>query len=246
VEWNSQSYGIQTRLHAGRIEDPRLGRGLDERGLPLPQHLDARKVLVGPGAIALASNRLAAGSGALAARAIFLLMFVGLVAAVAAIAYRGEQLSWSQVGFGRLSWATPLRAAALVLFFVFVFSPLASMVLANLGLQSFDLGRSRLAGLPTWYLVIAIAIVATGEEWLYRGYAIERLQAVVGNAWVAGGISVLLFAIAHLPLWGFGVALTTLISGSIFTVLYIRYRDVSFLILAHVVTDLYGLVIWAA
>jgi membrane protease YdiL (CAAX protease family) len=41
---------------------------------------------------------------------------------------------------------------------------------------------------------------------------------------------------------GFAVALTTLISGSIFTMLYIRYRDVSFLILAHVLTDLYGLV----
>jgi hypothetical protein len=38
-------------------------------------------------------------------------------------------------------------------------------------------------------------------------------------------------------------ALTTLISGSIFTVLYIEYRDVSFLILAHVLTDIYGLVI---
>jgi uncharacterized protein len=147
--------------------------------------------LAAPGAIALASNRFADGSGALAARAIFLLMFVGLVATVAAIAYWGEQLSWSQVGFGRLSWASPLRAAALVLFFVFVFSPLASMVLAKLGLQSFDVGRSRLAGLPTGYLVVAIVIVAAGEEWLYRGYAIERLQAVAGNAWVAGGISVL-------------------------------------------------------
>jgi membrane protease YdiL (CAAX protease family) len=73
-----------------------------------------------------------------------------------------------------------------VLFFVFVFSPLASIVLAKLGLHSFDVGRSGLAGLPTWYLVVAIVIVATGEEWLYRGYAIERLQAVAGNAWVAG------------------------------------------------------------
>jgi membrane protease YdiL (CAAX protease family) len=199
--------------------------------------------LVGPGAIALVSNLFADRSDSLALRAIFLLMFLGLVGTVAAIAFRGEQLSWSQVGFGRLSWATPLRAALLVLFFTFVFGPLASMVLARLGLQSFGVGRSRLVGLPTWYLVVAIVIVAAGEEWLYRGYAIERLQAVVGNTWIAGSISLLLFAIAHLPLWGFGVALMTLISGSIFTVLYIRYRDVSSLIIAHVLTDLYGLVI---
>jgi uncharacterized protein len=90
---------------------------------------------------------------------------------------------------------------------------------------------------------LAIVIVAAGEEWLYRGYAIERLEAVTGSAWTAGGISLALFAAAHLPLWGWGVALTTLVSGSIFTVLYIRYRDVAFLMLAHVLTDLYGLVI---
>jgi membrane protease YdiL (CAAX protease family) len=139
--------------------------------------------------------------------------------------------------------ATPVRAAALTLFFIFVFGPLAILLLEKTGLQSFDVARSQFVGLPTWYLVTAIVIVAAGEEWLYRGYAIERLEAAIGNAWIAGGISVALFALAHLPLWGFGVALTTLVSGSIFTVLYIRYRDVLFLILAHVLTDLYGLVI---
>jgi membrane protease YdiL (CAAX protease family) len=172
-----------------------------------------------------------------------LLAFLGLVATVVVIAFRVERLSWSQAGFGQMSWATPVRAAALTLFFIFVFGPLAILLLEKTGLQSFDVARSQFVGLPTWYLVTAIVIVAAGEEWLYRGYAIERLEAAIGNAWIAGGISVALFALAHLPLWGFGVALTTLVSGSIFTVLYIRYRDVLFLILAHVLTDLYGLVI---
>jgi membrane protease YdiL (CAAX protease family) len=199
--------------------------------------------LIGPGVIAFASDRFADGPESLEAHATWLLAFSGLVATVVAIAFRGERLSWSQVGFGQMSWATPLRAAALTLFFVFVFGPLANLVLEKTGLQSFDVARSQFVGLPTWYLVTTIVIVAAGEEWLYRGYAIERLEAVIGNAWIAGGISLVLFAVAHLPLWGFGVALTTLVSGSIFTVLYIRYRDVSFLILAHVLTDLYGLVI---
>jgi membrane protease YdiL (CAAX protease family) len=199
--------------------------------------------LMGPGVIAFASNRFVTRPESLEASAIGLLAFSGLVAAVVAIALRAERLSWSQVGFGQISWATPLRAAALTLFFVFVFGPLATLALEKTGLQSFDVARSQFVGLPTWYLVTAIIIVAAGEEWLYRGYAIERLETVIGNAWIAGGISLALFALAHLPLWGVGVALTTLVSGSIFTVLYIRYRDVSFLILAHVLTDLYGLVI---
>lgn len=199
--------------------------------------------LIGPGVIAFASSRFTERHESLKAQAIGLLAFLGLVVTVAAIASRRERLSWSQVGFGQMSWATPLRAAALTLFFVFVFGPLAMLVLEKTGFQSFDVGRSQFAGLPTWYLVTAIVIVAAGEEWLYRGYAIERLETVIGNNWIAGGISLALFALAHLPLWGFGVALTTLVSGSIFTVLYIRYRDVLFLILAHVLTDLYGLVI---
>jgi membrane protease YdiL (CAAX protease family) len=36
---------------------------------------------------------------------------------------------------------------------------------------------------------------------------------------------------------------TTVFSGGIFTALYIWRRDISFLILAHVATDLYGLCI---
>jgi membrane protease YdiL (CAAX protease family) len=197
--------------------------------------------LIGPGVIAWISDRFGARSGSLAVRAIWLLAFVGLVVTVAAIAFCAERLSWSQVGLRRPSWITLLRAVALALFFVFVFGPLASLALAKLGFQSFDAGRSKLAGLPTWYLIVAIVVVAATEEWLYRGYAIERLQAAIGNPWIAGGISLFFFTIAHLPLWGMDVALTTLISGGILTVLYIRYRDVSFLILAHVATDLYGL-----
>jgi membrane protease YdiL (CAAX protease family) len=199
--------------------------------------------LVGPGVIAWASNRFAERSGSLEVRAIGLLAFLGLIATVAAIALGVERLSYTEVGFGQMSWRTALRAAALTLFFAFVFGPLAIWLLDATGLRSFDVVRLQFVQLPTWYLVTATVIVAAGEEWLYRGYAIERLEAVIGNAWTAGGMSLVLFAAAHLPVWGWGVALTTLVSGSIFTVLYIRYRDVAFLILAHVVTDLYGLVI---
>jgi membrane protease YdiL (CAAX protease family) len=199
--------------------------------------------LVGPGIVALASARVADASASLALHTIFLLLFMCVVGAVAAIALRAEHLSVTQVGFGRLSWATPLRAVLLALFFIFVFGPLAAAVLAKLQVGSFEIGRSQFAQLPTWYFTLTIILVAAGEEWLYRGYAIERLETVVGNTWCAAGISLLAFVLAHLPIWGWGVALTTLVSGGILTVLYVRYRDVAFLMLAHVATDLYGLVV---
>ena len=53
----------------------------------------------------------------------------------------------------------------------------------------------------------------------------------------------LMFGIVHLPLWGPGVALSTLASGAIFTALYIWRRDIVALAAAHVLADLYGLVV---
>ena len=100
-----------------------------------------------------------------------------------------------------------------------------------------------LAALPSWYLALTIVIVAGGEEWLYRAYAVERLITLTGSGMAAACLSLLAFGLAHLPLWGIGASLTTLVSGALFTALYLWRRDISFLILAHVATDLYGLVL---
>jgi membrane protease YdiL (CAAX protease family) len=108
---------------------------------------------------------------------------------------------------------------------------------------SYDTGLAKVTALPVWYLVLTVVIVAIGEEWLYRGYAIGRLEAIIGNAWIAGAISLAAFALAHVPIWGIWPSLTTLVSGGILTALYIWHRDVTFLMLAHVATDLYGIVI---
>jgi membrane protease YdiL (CAAX protease family) len=199
--------------------------------------------LAGPGVIAWVSNRFVGVGKPLEIRALGLLAFVVLVAVVVVIAIRGEGLRGSDVGFGRVSWRTPLWATVLTVFFVVVFGPVAVWTLARLGFGSFAQGQSTLAGLPTWYIVVAIVVVAASEEWLARGYAIERLEALTGSAWIAGAVSLFAFGLAHLPIWGLGASLTTLVSGAIFTALYIWRRDVVFLMLAHVATDLYGLVI---
>lgn len=51
------------------------------------------------------------------------------------------------------------------------------------------------------------------------------------------------FALAHVPLWGWGPALTTLVSGAIFAGAYAWQRDLFPLIVAHIVTDMAGLVL---
>jgi len=199
--------------------------------------------LIGPGVIALLWSRWTPPQPSLADSAPWLAAFALLIAAVAAIAFGCERLTLADVGWGEISWRSLLYAAALTLFFIFIFGPLAVHALAKMKLASFGAGQNKLAALPSWYLCLTIVIVAGGEEWLYRAYAIERLYAMTGLIWLAGAASLLAFAAVHLPLWGIGVSLTTLVSGGIFTAAYIWRRDIACLILAHVVTDLYGLLI---
>lgn len=199
--------------------------------------------LLGPGAVAFLWVQYAAVSESLATRSLGLLAFVALVAAVVLIARRGEHLAWSDVGFGRISWATVGWAAALVFFLVFVFGPLAAALNEHIGTGSFNAGIALLSDLPLWYLIPTIVLVAAGEEWLYRGYAIERLASLIGNIWPSAMISLIAFSAAHIPMYGVGSSLNALLGGAIFTALYVWRRDVTPLILAHVATDLYGLAI---
>lgn len=196
--------------------------------------------LAGPGAIAALSEALATNPETLAPRALALALFAAVLIAIATIAVFGERLRWRDLGFRRSGFTSPLWAAPVALFFIFLFGPAAFAALAALGIGGFELGLDRFAQLPSWYLGLAIVIVAAGEEWIYRGYAIDRLEALTGSAGIAGAISLGAFAFAHLPVWGPGPALTTLASGAILTALYLWRRDVLMLMLAHVATDLYG------
>jgi membrane protease YdiL (CAAX protease family) len=86
-------------------------------------------------------------------------------------------------------------------------------------------------------------IVAPGEELLYRGYAITRLFDLTGSYVLASIVSVAAFGLAHVPMWGWAPAATTIVSAGIVTVIYLWRQDILALILAHVATDLYGIVL---
>jgi membrane protease YdiL (CAAX protease family) len=200
--------------------------------------------LVGPGVIAWATQP-ARGPIAPAASAFWLAVFCVLLAGVAATARFGERLTPRQIGFARTSWRSVPLAIIVALAFVFGYFPLADLLLGHSATGSFDAGRRALAALPTWYLGVTIVIVASGEEWLYRAYAIERLAELTGSTGAAAVIALLMFGIVHLPLWGLGAALSTIIPGAIFTALYLWRRDIVALALAHVLIDLHGLVVLA-
>lgn len=192
--------------------------------------------LLGPGAVALAG--LALGTGSVARQLPGLMLFVALLVAVWLLARRGgvgpEGLGLRRPG--PMGW---LVCVGLTGFFIFVYGPLAVQMLVRAG-ADLSAEAGRLAALPGWYLVPAIVIVAGGEEWLFRGVAIERMIALGLRPVVAGAVSLALFGLVHLPLWSAPVAASTLVAGAILTGLYLWRREVVSLIVAHVLTDLAG------
>lgn len=201
--------------------------------------------LVGPGVIAWASKVSASGrEGDVVQAAPWLCAFIVLIAVVWFLGVHAAGRTSQSVG---LVWPptkmTFLVAAALTAFFVLIYGPLIYQMLTRLGSGAFEQGQASLASLPTWYLVLAIIVVAGGEEWLYRGFAIPVLEDLTGNTWLAAAISLLAFGLVHMPLWGIGASLSTLVAGAVFTAFFLWRRDVTSLIAAHIAVDLYGLVV---
>ena len=88
--------------------------------------------------------------------------------------------------------------------------------------------------IPVTMLTVMRAGIA--EEILYRGFAIERLQALTGNKWIAAGVPLVLFAGFHYRqgLAGIGIAF---LLGAILTGFYLWKRDLLANIFGHFLTD---------
>ena len=198
--------------------------------------------LLGPLVMALlSSGPRGAASVSTQIAAIALIGVTTTVAAAVAVLLDGCRLR--DLGFATVSWWSIPLGLVLATFFIVIFGPAMVKALACAGLGGFDAGVARIAVLPTWLLVLTILIVAPAEEFLYRAYAIERLGPLLGSRPMAGLVAVTLFFLAHVPLWGWGAALTTAASGAILTAVYLMRADVVSLMIAHVATDLFGLVI---
>jgi len=79
------------------------------------------------------------------------------------------------------------------------------------------------------------------EEFLYRGYAFERLSLLLRSRIAAAVVVSLLFAYAHVPLWGFAVSTVLVVPGICATAFYAWRRDLAANVIAHVATDLLGI-----
>lgn len=218
------------------------GRCMGDRGVFITS-VGLCLALLGPAALGLLSEIFLVAERSLGAALLAQLVFVLICACVLMIVLRGEYRTLSSVGLQPFRWQSIVWGGAFAAFLVWIYSPLLALAMAFAKIPWFTEGLSKLAAYPLWFLVLAIVIGAAAEEFLYRGYAVERLAALTGSYWIAGLLSVLVSGLAHVPMWGWPAALATLVSGALATVFYVWRRDLLANIIAHVTTDFVGIVL---
>ncbi len=143
---------------------------------------------------------------------------------------RGEGLSLQSIGIGTsrwwksVLWGLVTAAACLA-----VGGGLA--YLAKYGSKPTFLDK-----LPVWVVTLIVVRAGVVEELFYRGFAIERLQAVGLSRAAAVVIPLAIFAVGH---WTGGAAniLIALALGGVLTAFYLWRRDLVANMFAHFLVD---------
>ncbi|MEP7014727.1 MAG: CPBP family intramembrane glutamic endopeptidase [Verrucomicrobiota bacterium] len=152
--------------------------------------------------------------------------------AVLWIVRRGEGLPLTSIGIGTSTWwKSLLWGLALA-----VVCAVIGGVLATLTGYGHGQASDAFAKLPLWLITLIVVRAGGVEELFYRGYAIERLQALGIHRYVGAAISLLIFAFAH---WtgGWANILIALALGSVLAVSYLWRRDLVANMIGHFLVD---------
>lgn len=209
----------------------------------LPTLIGLCFALGGPMLLANFGNQLSRNPDSLVSKILQQITLSMLLIIVLGIVVFWEQQSLSSIGLHSLRWQSILWGLIFGSFLVFIYSPLLMWSMTKLGFAGFEKGLEKLTPLPVWYLILAVVIGGIVEEGLYRGYATERLSLLTGSYWIGCVLSLIAFGLAHVPLWGWVPASTTILSGCLLTLFYLGTGDLLTAIVAHIATDCAGIII---
>jgi uncharacterized protein len=156
----------------------------------------------------------------------FLLAYVRIV----------ERRPLSSLGFRALTRADFVVAIAAALAMVVGLATIYFVLFPRLGINE----NSQIAVLfttPLWWRIVSVIRAAVGEEVLFRGYAIDRLEGFTGNRGVAAAVSCAVFAAAHVGPWGWAHLFIAGFGGVMLTALYLWRWNLWVNIIAHAIVD---------
>jgi membrane protease YdiL (CAAX protease family) len=162
------------------------------------------------------------------------LLILALVAILFWIIRSREKLPLSSIGLKRqkIVPAVLWSLAVLLMFGLGIVACLFALPLLGL-----SYGSSSGPAVPLGVSLLLYARAAIAEEVFYRGYAIERIEALTGNRAAAAAVPLLVFAGSHFSQGAAGILITFVI-GAIATAIYLWKRNLVILIIAHFMVDL--------
>lgn len=161
------------------------------------------------------------------------LLILTLVALLLWIVGSKERLPLSSIGLKRQPVVRSLLWSLAVLL-AFAAALIASLALLPLLGLTYGQSKGPVAAMGVTLLTIIRAGIA--EEVFYRGYAIERIEALTGNRAVAALVPLTAFAAFHYS-QGIAGILITLALGAVATAIYLWKRNLVILIIAHFALD---------
>jgi uncharacterized protein len=160
-----------------------------------------------------------------------LLMWLCVIALLFIIK-RGEHLSLQSVGIGTANWKkSVLWGLVLAIVCLLVGGLLAAVTHYGHGEKAEAFGK-----LPVWLISLICVRAGVAEELFFRGYAIERLQALGLNRFLAAAIPLAIFSVGHWTGGGANIVIA-LALGAILSAFYLWRRDLVTNIIGHFLVD---------
>ena len=111
------------------------------------------------------------------------------------------------------------------------------------GLPGFRAAMEEVMRFPIWYRMVGVVGAGIGEEVLFRGFSVTRIAMLTGSIRLAALIALLGFCALHVSLWGWGFALGGLVTGACAMAFFIWHKDLLAMMVFHLSTDAFGLVV---
>lgn len=151
-----------------------------------------------------------------------------VVVVLAGIAFAAQKLRPRFFRLKGLGWLDLLIAlgglvAALVL---------SGAISVHVAAPKFDLHQ--IASVPLFVRICLVLTAAFAEEFIYRGFAIEEIGLITGNRWFGAVVSLALFSLGHVGVYGLSTALLIPASvGLVLTLLYMFRNNLFVCMLVH-------------
>lgn len=161
------------------------------------------------------------------------IIILALTAFLLWIVVSRERLPLSSIG---LSFERPGRSLARGMALLVVIFAVLLAILAAYGALGIKYGEGAKIAPSLWVALLTVFRAGVSEEVFYRGFALERLQALTGSKWLTATVVILFFAGFHYR-QGLAGVFIALVTGAILTGFYLWKRDLLAAIIAHFLVD---------